>query len=123
VAAPWVLVPPTIMLGIYVLLLREAAHADAERRARDAEASVSRSRDRARAAREARETRAREAREAAARRAAPVTPPAPAEEDYADLGGGRDFAPGLAGKYEPSGTGSESSDVIDFTRYKRAVGE
>ncbi|MBO0804143.1 MAG: hypothetical protein J2P25_13850, partial [Nocardiopsaceae bacterium] len=41
-AALWVLIPPTIMLAGYLLLLREAAHADAERAAREAEAEASR---------------------------------------------------------------------------------
>lgn len=112
-AAPWVLVPPTIMLGVYLLLLREAAHADAERRAREAEASAARARTRPAA-------RAAQARRPAP--PAPAVPPPPAEEDYSDLGGGRDYAPGLAGKYEPSGAGSDD-DVIDFARYKRAAGE
>ncbi|HVT66392.1 MAG TPA: hypothetical protein VHF26_01490, partial [Trebonia sp.] len=37
-AALWVVVPPSIMLAGYLLLLREAAAADAERARRDAEA-------------------------------------------------------------------------------------
>jgi hypothetical protein len=43
-AAWWVVLPPTVMLLGYILLLREAAHADAER----ASASPSRARTRAR---------------------------------------------------------------------------
>jgi hypothetical protein len=50
-AAWWVLVPPALMLSGYLVLLREAATADAERREL---------------------VRAREARSAAARRAAPA---------------------------------------------------
>lgn len=46
-AAWWVLLPPTVMLLGYTLLLREAAHADAERAA----AAESRSRSRTRAPR------------------------------------------------------------------------
>ena len=39
-AALWVIIPPTIMLSGYLLLLREAAHADAERAKREAEAAA-----------------------------------------------------------------------------------
>ena len=125
-AAWWVLVPPTIMLAGYVLLLREAAHADRERAAREAEAEGARDRSRTAA-----DSRDRERRTAPATADAPATdaagpaaaaaqapPPAPAPEDYSDLGHGRDYAPGLAGKYTASG-----SDVIDFSEYKRAVGD
>ena len=53
-AAWWVILPPTVMLGGYLLLLREGAKADSERREQD---------------------RIREARLAA--RSAPVVPPVP----------------------------------------------
>jgi hypothetical protein len=53
VAPPWICVPPAGMLGMYLLLLHEAAHADAE-------AYAYRQRLEARAARAARQ-RAREA--------------------------------------------------------------
>ncbi len=55
-AAWWVIVPPSVMLLGYLLLLREAAKADAERREM---------------------ARYRMAREAAERRSAPVAPVAP----------------------------------------------
>jgi hypothetical protein len=110
-AALWVLIPPTIMLLGYLLLLREAAHGDAERARREAEAARSRSRARAEASARARD-----------RRTAPPPPappaPEPASEDYSDLGDGRDYAPGLAGKYTTSDSG-----VIDLSEYKRAVGD
>jgi len=111
-AALWVLIPPTIMLIGYLLLLREVAHADAERARREAEAEGSRSRARA-------EAHARA--QARDRRTAPPPAPAapePAPEDYSDLGDGRDYAPGLAGKYTTSDSG-----VIDISEYKRAVGD
>jgi len=76
VAAWWIVVPPTVLLLGYLMLLREAAHADAEareraavlpRRARDAETQRSR---------EAGAQRAAEAQREQARRAAPAgTPP------------------------------------------------
>ena len=51
-AALWVIIPPTIMLTGYLLLLREAAHADAERAKRQAEAAAhARERERAHRAR------------------------------------------------------------------------
>jgi hypothetical protein len=37
IAAPWVIVPPAVLLGGYLLLLREAAHIDAERARRAAQ--------------------------------------------------------------------------------------
>ena len=70
VAAWWIVVPPTVVLLGYLMLLREAAHADAE--ARDRAAVLSRR------AREAETLRSREAeaqRAAEARRAAPAGPP------------------------------------------------
>jgi hypothetical protein len=112
--ALWVMIPPTVMLAGYLLLLREAAQADRERAERAAEAEASRARTAARA-------RAKEK----ARRAvppppatAPTPPSAPEPGDFEDLGTGRDFAPGLAGKYTTA-----EAEVIDFTDYKRAVGD
>jgi hypothetical protein len=90
-AALWVVIPPSVMLGGYLLLLREAAHADAEQAAREEEAA------RARAQRT--RARARAAQRSTAALAAPVAVAAPA---YEDAGPGRDFAPGLAGKYTTS---------------------
>ena len=111
-AALWVLIPPTIMMLGYLLLLREVAHADTERARREVEAEAARSRARA-------EARARS--RARDRRTAPPPAPAapePAPEDYSDLGDGRDYAPGLAGKYTTS-----DSEVIDISEYRRAVGD
>lgn len=92
-AALWVVIPPSVMLGGYLLLLREAAHADAEQAAREEEAA------RARAQRT--RARARAAQRSTAALAAPVAAAAPAPA-YEDAGPGRDFAPGLAGKYTTS---------------------
>jgi hypothetical protein len=85
------------MLAGYLLLLREAAHADAERAAWLEEAAHAQARPQARA------------RERAAHRgaAAPAAPSAPAAR-YEDSGQGRDFAPGLAGKYTTS-----NAELID----------
>jgi hypothetical protein len=48
--SPWVCIPPAVMLGMYMLLLREAAHADAENARQRAEAQhAARQRARARA--------------------------------------------------------------------------
>lgn len=101
-AALWVVIPPSIMLVGYMLLLREASKADREQAARAAEAAA-RARARGRS------------------RAAPTAAPAtPRPGEYEDLGHGRDYAPGLAGKY----TTSNAEEVIDFTDdYKRAVGD
>lgn len=91
-AALWVIMPPSVMLIGYLLLLREAAHADAERARREHEAAAARARARARAAR--------------ANRRASAAPAAPAraagDPDFEDADPGRDFAPGLAGKYTTS---------------------
>jgi hypothetical protein len=130
-AAMWVVAPPSVMLASYLLLLREAAHADAERARREAEADArahARERARARAARRAAaaaavatsaETAAVAAALAARLAAAPVA------ADYEDSGQGRDFAPGLAGKYTPSyaepDPATEDYDTYDHLR--RAVGD
>jgi hypothetical protein len=137
-AALWVIIPPTIMLVGYLLLLREAAHADAERAQREAEAAThARERARAKAA------RAR-ARAGAAQRTTPAegtpidgtTPEAataaalaakfaaaPVPADYEDSG--RDFAPGLAGKYTTSNADSEpaAEDYVYEVPRLRAVGD
>ena len=101
-AALWVLIPPSIMLIGYLLLLREASHADAERAQREEEAARARARAQVRA------------RERADRRAAATAPRAPAAPPpaprYDDSGPGRDFAPGLAGKYTAS-----NAEVIDIS--------
>jgi len=116
-AAVWVVVPPSIMLVGYLLLLREAAQADAERAQYEAEA----------AARAAEHARAR-AQAAQARRATPAEgvstagvaaaaaalaakfAAAPVPADYEDSGPGRDFAPGLAGKYTTSNADADDED-------------
>jgi hypothetical protein len=131
-AAVWVVVPPTIMLAGYLLLLREAAQADADRARYEAEAA-------ARAAERARTLNAQARRvtpadgtstkgiaEAAAVLAAKFAA-APVQADYEDSGPGRDFAPGLAGKY----TTSNAAEGVDEDYYDdtyeaprlRAVGD
>ena len=125
-AALWVVIPPTVMLAGYLLVLREAAHADAERAARDQEAARARARtqERARARTAQRPAAAMASAVApAATPAAPTAPAAPAA-GYEEAVPGRDFAPGLAGKYTTS-----NADVIDGSgergseRYLRAVGD
>jgi hypothetical protein len=133
-AALWVIIPPTIMLTGYLLLLREAAHADAERAQRDAEAAA--------------HARQRAARAKARARSAPRTTPAegtpvdaaigegsaaaalaakfaaaPVPADYEDSG--RDFAPGLAGKYTTSNADPEpaAEDYVYEVPRLRAVGD
>jgi hypothetical protein len=133
-AAMWVIIPPTIMLTGYLLLLREAAHADAERARHEAEAAAhTRERQRARA-------KAARARVRAAQRITPAegTPidaataaaalaakfaAAPVPADYEDSG--RDFAPGLAGKYTTSNAGQEpaAEDYVYEVPRLRAVGD
>jgi hypothetical protein len=123
-AALWVLIPPSIMLIGYALLLREAAHADAERAQREEEAAHAR----LRAQERARERAAQRAAAARATTAAPAAPPAPAAR-YEDAG--RDFAPGLAGKYTTSNAEvaglSDGSDEGHRDEYPlkrlRAVGD
>jgi hypothetical protein len=129
-AALWVVIPPSVMLAGYMLLLREAAHADAEQARRDLEEAQARARarDRARA-------RSRAAQQAD-RRTAPPKPagttvaarPGSAHEDAEP---GRDFAPGLAGKYTTSNAEvipiSERADEDHYDQYTanklRAVGD
>lgn len=104
-AAMWVLIPPSVMVAGYLLLLREAARGDAERVRRDAQAAQAR----ARAQERARERAARRAQPARVP-AAPVAAAAPVRAArYEDAVGGRDFAPGLAGKYTTS-----NAAVIDM---------
>jgi hypothetical protein len=125
-AALWVIIPPTIMLTGYLLLLREASKADAERAQREAEAAAHR-RDRERAARAKARQRARPAEvEAPATTAAALAAKfaaAPVPADYEDSG--RDFAPGLAGKYTTSNADAEGAAeeyVYEVPRL-RAVGD
>jgi hypothetical protein len=133
-AAMWVIIPPTIMLTGYLLLLREAAHADAERAQHEAEAAAhARERERARA-------KAARARARAAQRITPAEgtlidaattaaalaakfAAAPVPADYEDSG--RDFAPGLAGKYTTSNADSEpaAEEYVYEVPRLRAVGD
>jgi hypothetical protein len=122
-AALWVVIPPTVMLAGYLLVLREAAHADAERAARDQEAARARARTQERARARAAQRPAAAMESAVAPAATPAAPAAPAA-GYEEAVPGRDFAPGLAGKYTTS-----NADVIDGSgergseRYLRAVGD
>ena len=75
-AARWIVVPPVVLLFGYLLLLREAAHADAEARERAAVLSRRALEADARLAREAEAERAADAQREQARRAAQAgTPP------------------------------------------------
>ena len=131
-AAVWVVAPPSVMLIGYLLLLREAAQADAEQAQYEAEAE-------ARAAEHARERAAQAHRAtpaegtstegiaAAAAALAAKFAAAPVPADYEDNGPGRDFAPGLAGKYTTSNTSAEAADEDYHEAYEtprlRAVGD
>jgi hypothetical protein len=117
-AAVWVILPPTIMLAGYLLLLREAAQADAERAQRDADAAL-RAREHARqraqertAARLGAPARGTPAENVSAAAAALLSKfaSAPVPADYEDASPGRDFAPGLAGKYTTSNAEAEAAD-------------
>jgi len=137
-AAMWVIIPPTIMLVGYLLLLREAAHADAERAQREAEAAAhARERERARA--KAARAGGRAAQRSTSAEGTPVDgtalepataaalaakfAAAPVPADYEDSG--RDFAPGLAGKYTTSNADSEpaAEDYVYEVPRLRAVGD
>jgi hypothetical protein len=126
-AAVWVVVPPSIMLVGYLLLLREAAQADAERAQYEAEA-VARAREdvgaHAHTAAPSSDMPGEISEEAAALAAKFAAAPVPA--DYEDSG--RDFAPGLAGKYTTSNTDTEGADEEYYDTYepprlRRAVGD
>jgi predicted lipid-binding transport protein (Tim44 family) len=136
-AALWVIIPPTIMLTGYLLLLREASHADAERAQRQAEAAAhareraarAKARERARAAQRSTpaegtpmDAAAVEETTAAAALAAKFAA-APVPADYEDSG--RDFAPGLAGKYTTSNADPEpaADDYVYEVPRLRAVGD
>lgn len=122
-AAWWVIAPPTVTLVGYLVLLREAAQADAEVDAREREAQE--------AAEAAARERARQAREARTERTA-TPPPAPAipvayaaapvPEDYEDLGPGRDFTPGL--RYASARDTADHEAYDQYTENRlRAVGD
>jgi hypothetical protein len=131
-AAVWVVIPPSVMLAGYLLLLREAAQADAERAQHAAEAAAH-AREHARA----RQLMARRATPAegtstagvaaAAAALAARLAAAPVAADYEDYGPGRDFAPGLAGKYTTSNADAEATDEDYYESYEpprlRAVGD
>jgi hypothetical protein len=132
-AALWVVIPPSIMLIGYLLLLREAARADAERARHEAEAAAhAQAREHARArtlaARHATPADGMSAEGIAAAAAlAARFAAAPVPADYEDSGPGRDFAPGLAGKYTPSNAAAEVTDEDYYSAYEtsrlRAVGD
>ena len=112
-AAVWVVVPPTIMLVGYLLLLREAGKADAERAQYELDmATRARERAHGRTPQAHRVTpvegtsTAGIAEAAAALAAKFAAAPVPA--DYEDSG--RDFAPGLAGKYTTSNAAAEHAE-------------
>jgi hypothetical protein len=127
-AAVWVVIPPTVMLAGYLLLLREAAKADAERAQHEA-GLAAHARERERAAARARAARRATPADgtstagvaAAAEALAAKLAAAPVPADYEDAG--RDFAPGLAGKY----TTSNADDEDYYAAYElprlRAVGD
>jgi hypothetical protein len=96
IAAVWVVIPPSVMLVGYLLLLREAAHADADKARREGEVAQARARAQVRATQRRPEP------------AFAVTAPPAASANYEDSG--RDFAPGLAGKYTTS-----TAAVIDIS--------
>jgi hypothetical protein len=117
IAAVWVVIPPSVMLVGYLLLLREAAHADADKARREGEVAQARARARVRATQRRPEP------------AFAVTAPPAASASYEDSG--RDFAPGLAGKYTTSTAAvieiSEQDDDDRSDQYARnslrAVGD
>jgi hypothetical protein len=129
-AAVWVVVPPSIMLIGYVLLLREAAQADTERAQYEAEAGArAAERARARAMPVPGEDRPAEGITETAAALAAKFAAAPVPADYEDYGPGRDFAPGLAGKYTTSmadadadGADEDYYDAYETPRL-RAVGD
>jgi hypothetical protein len=116
-AALWVVIPPSIMLAGYLLLLREASKADREKAQREAETEDARASARPRAHARGR-SRTHDTTDAPAS-ASPQPSSSPQPEDYEDLGRARDFAPGLAGKY----TTSNAEDIADRSDYPRAVGD
>ena len=127
-AALWVVIPPTVMLAGYLLVLREAAHADVERAAHDQEAARARARaqEQASARDRARARAAQRPPAAMAPAGVPATPAAPAAPaaGYEEAVPGRDFAPGLAGKYTTSNADAiDGSDERGDERYLRAVGD
>jgi hypothetical protein len=127
-AAVWVVIPPSIMLSGYLLLLREAGRADAERTRNEAEAAAH-TRARLLEARRATPAEGMPAAGVAAAAAALAArfAAAPVAADYQDSGPGRDFAPGLAGKYTTSNADADAADEDYYDAYEpprlRAVGD
>jgi len=134
-AAMWVVIPPSIMLIGYVLLLREAAAADADHAKHEAEAAAhARERERAGRARVRAAQRVTPAEGTPIEAAAATTTAAaaglaakfaaaPVPADFEESG--RDFAPGLAGKYTTSNADHEP-EAEDYTYEPprlRAVGD
>jgi hypothetical protein len=137
-AAVWVVIPPSIMLIGYLLLLREAGHADAERAQHEAEAAAHAREHARRRMLQARRVTPAEGTPAAGGPAAAAAlaarfAAAPVAADYEDGGPGRDFAPGLAGKYTTSNADAadaEAAEAADEDYYEayeaprlRAVGD
>jgi len=127
-AAVWVVVPPSVMFAGYLLLLREAARADAERARHEAEAERARARARVRVIHARRPTPVEGTStggvEAAATALAAKYAAAPVPADYDDFTPGRDFAPGLAGKYTTSNADAAATNEDYYDRYRpRAVGD
>ena len=131
-AAVWVVAPPSVMLIGYLLLLREAAQADAERahnmrprrpRTPGEHASWHWGRGMSPSA----EGTSTAGVAAAAAALAARLAAAPVAADYQDSGPGRDFAPGLAGKYTTSNADADAADEDYYEAYEtprlRAVGD
>jgi hypothetical protein len=116
-AAWWVIAPPTVMLAGYLLLLREAAQADAERDTRERDVAQ---------ARQPREASRPEAAEypPAAPMAPAVFAAAPVPEDYEDLGRGRDYTPGGRPAAWDDDDSATDDDYDQYhTEHLRAVGD
>jgi hypothetical protein len=122
-AAWWVIAPPAVMLAGYLLLLREAARADAEASQREREALEARQAARARG--RARRAAARQARAEAAT-AGPAIPVmhavAPVPADYDGEDPGRDFT--LGGRYVASALDADDDAYDQYAEDRlRAVGD
>jgi hypothetical protein len=123
----WVIAPPTVMLAGYLLLLRAAAQADAER---DAQERAAQEAALARAAGASARERAGRPSAAAGDTATATATTAPAEfaaapvpEDHDDLAPGRDFTPGR--RRASAADRYEDPDAYDqYTENRlRAVGD
>ena len=104
-AALWVVIPPSVMLAGYMLLLREAAHADTD--ARTATGAGGGTGEGPRPGTGARPCRAACQRPRRPAPRLPRPPRAASAAAYEEAGPGRDFAPGLAGKYTTSNAGRD----------------